>query len=351
MAGANRQTPDSLIARLAERPFAFDFYAALRLLQSSFCDHPRTGYSESPGKDPVRFAQNPALDFAPATLAASDDPLVRRAEDLRRKNPARPPVIHSRHFGMFGPNGPLPLCLTEYARDRILHYSDFTFASFCNVFHHRLLSFFFRAWADANKTVDLDRAEDQNWPQFAGSLVGLGMESLLEREDDKVPARAKLYFAGRLVHQARNAEGLEAIIQDYFGLRTEVWPFFGRWLNLPEGSVCKLGDSPETGALGASVIVGSRVWTCQLHFRLQMGPMSFAEFERLLPLGASFRRLCDWVRLYSGDHFSWDVKLVLAKDEVPAVQMGRAGRLGWTTWLKTKPFDHDAEDLVLQGSS
>ena len=351
MAGANRQTPDSLIASLAEKPFKFDFYAALRLLQSSFGNRPRIGYSESPADDPVRLAQNPALDFAPSTLAASDDPMVRRSEELRRKDPDRPPVIHSRHFGMFGPNGPLPLCLTEYARDRILHHGDFTFASFCNVFHHRLLSFFFRSWADANKTVDLDREENRSWSQFAGSLVGLGMDSLLDREDDKVPGRAKLYFAGRLVHQARNAEGLEAIIQDYFGVRSEVWSFVGRWLDLPNTSVCKLGDSPDTGVLGASVIVGSRVWTCQLHFRLRLGPMKFSDFERLLPLGKSFRRLCDWVRLYAGDHFSWDVKLVLAKEEVPAIQMGRAGRLGWTTWLKTKPFDHDAEDLVLQGSS
>jgi predicted component of type VI protein secretion system len=29
------------------------------------------------------------------------------------------------------------------------------------------------------------------------------------------------------------------------------------------------------------------------------------------------------------------------------VQIGRAGRLGWTTWLKTKPFERDADDLIL----
>lgn len=350
MAGADRQTTDPLIAELTEKPFAFDFCAAVRLLQSAFRHQPRIGYADHPAGEPVRFAQNPALDFAPSTLASNEDPLVSRTEDLRREDPSRPPVIFSRHFGLFGPNGPLPLCLTEYARERILHYGDLTFAAFCNVFHHRLLSFFFRAWADAQKTVDLDRPDDQHWLHFAGGLIGLGMDSLLDRDDDKVPRRAKLYFAGRLVHQARNAEGLEAIIQDFFGVRTEVWPFTGRWLTLPKGSECRLGDSPATGALGATVIVGSRVWTCQLHFRLRLGPIRFPEFERLLPLGASFRRLCHWVRLYAGDKFSWEVKLVLAREDVPAIQLGKAGRLGWTTWLKTKPFDQDADDLVLQGS-
>ena len=338
MAGPNRQTTDSLIANLAEKPYAFNFYAAVRRLQSGSVSQPRIGRSSSPAQDPIRFAQSPALDFAPATL-----------ESVRRKSPDRPPVLYSRHFGLFGPNGPLPLCLTEYAYTRHLHYRDDTFAAFCNVFHHRLLSFFFRAWADAQKTVDLDRPDDRCWSQFVGSLIGLGMESLLGRES--VPDPAKFYFAGRLAQQNRNAEGLEAIIEDFFGVRTEVHTFVGRWLDLPPGSACKLGDSPVTGAVGASVIVGSRVWTCQLHFRLRLGPMKFADFERLLPLGGAFRRLCDWVRHYAGDHYSWDVQLVLAKDEVPATQMGRAGCLGWTTWLKTQPFQHDAEDLVLQGSS
>ena len=346
MAGPDGQTPDPIIAKLAEQPFAFDFYAAVRLLQSRFSELPRVGHSSSLAQDAVRFAHNPGLDFAPATLTARDDTMVARTEDARRKDPARPLTIYSRHFGLFGPNGPLPTCLTEYARDRVLHHGDVTFSAFCNIFHHRLISFFFRAWADAQKTVDYDRADDQHWSQFLGSLAGFGMESLLHR--DSVPDRAKLYFAGRLALQSRNAEGLEAIVQEFFGIHTELMTFVGRWLKLPPGSECKLGETPATGTLSSTVIVGARVWTCQMHFRLRMGPMKFSEYERMLPTGSSFRRLSDWVRLYAGDHFSWDAQLVLARAEVPKIQIGRAGQLGWTTWLKTKPFDHDADDLVLQ---
>jgi type VI secretion system protein ImpH len=334
MASPDGQTTNHLIAQLAENPYGFDFFAAVRLLQSRFPNQPRLGYSNAPAQDPVRFAQNPALDFAPSTL-----------EPLRRKDPSRPPVVYSRHFGLFGPNGPLPLCLTEYAYDRLHHHNDATFVEFCNVFHHRLLSFFFRAWADAQKTVDLDRAEDQRWVHFVGSLIGIGMGSL--HGQDRLPDQAKLYYAGRLVQQNRNAEGLEAIIQDFFGIQTEVQTFVGRWLNLPANSVCKLGDSPATGRLGSTVIVGSRIWNCQMHFRLRMGPMKLADLERLLPTGSSFSRLRDWIRLYTSEEFTWDAQLVLAKDEVPAVQVGKAGRLGWTTWLKTKPFEQDAADLIL----
>ena len=336
MANSNGHAADSLIEKLAQEPFGCDFYALVRLLQSRFGEQPRIGHSLSPAQDPVRFAQSLAMDFAPATV-----------ESIQRKDSSRPAVICFRHFGLFGPNGPMPLCLTEYARDRILHHGDATFAAFCNVFHHRLLSFFFRAWADAQKTVDFDRPANQCWFQFVSSLIGLGMGSLERR--DHVPDRAKLFFAGRLVQQNRNAEGLEAIIQDFFGIHAEIRAFVGQWLMLPPGSTCKLGESRENGAVGTTVIVGSRIWTCQLHFRIRVGPMKLAEMERLLPTGGSFSRLCDWVRQYTGDEFTWDVQFVLVKEEVPSVQLGQAGRLGWTTWLKTKPFQKDAEDLVLQG--
>lgn len=338
MASPVRPPADSVVARLAEEPYRYDFFAAVRLLQSCFPAQPRVGHSWSLAQDGLRLAQTPFLDFAPATLEA-----------LRRKDPTRPPVLYSRHFGLFGPNGPLPLCYTEFARDRILHHGDPTFAAFCNAFHHRLLSFFFRAWADAQKTVDFDRPGDQHWGPFTASLIGLGMDSLLERES--VPDRAKLFFAGRLVQQTRNAEGLEAIVKEFFGVRTELQSFIGRWLNLPTEARCRLGASAETGALGATVILGSRFWSCQLHFRLRLGPLNLAEYERLLPTGSSFRRLRDWVRQYAGEHFSWDVQLVLCRNEVPLIQIGRTGRLGWTTWLKSLPFTRDADDLILQGAA
>lgn len=357
MAGTDGQTPDPLIAKLASEPFEFNFYTALRLVQKHFADRPRIGYSWSASQDPVRLAQSPSLDFASSTLHIPEELelALKKIREKRQGTPpagngengaaSRAPVLYARHFGLFGPNGPLPLCLTEYARDRILHHGDPTFAAFCNVFHHRLLSFFFRAWADAQKTVDLDRPKEQCWEEYVGSLIGMGMESLRDRSC--VPDRAKLYFAGRLVQQTRNAEGLGSILQDFFGVATKVLTFVGQWLALPANSICRLGKSRETNTLGTAVILGARLWTCQLHFRLRMGPMRLEQYERLLPSGQSFKRLRDWVREYTGEHYFWDVQLVLAKEEVPPIQIGRAGRLGWTTWLKTKPFERDADGLIL----
>lgn len=338
MAPANGQATDPLMAKLRSEPYAFEFFAAVRLLQSHAAGSPRIGHSRSPREDPVRFAQTPALDFAPSALERFEQP----------DDPAKPPVLYARHFGLFGPAGPLPLGLTEFARQRLLHNGDSTFADFCDVFHHRLTSFFFRAWAGAQKTVDFDRPQDEQWTRYIGALAGLGMDSLRDR--DEVPDAAKFFFAGRLSSQARNAEGLEAILQDYFGVPVELQSFVGRWIDLPPDARCKLGASRLTGTLGATAIAGSQTWTCQHHFRLRIGPVSLKDFQRMLPGGQAFRRLRDWVRLYCGRAFSWDVQLVLARLEVPAAQLGQTGRLGWNAWLKTEPFSSDTE-IVFTGAT
>jgi type VI secretion system protein ImpH len=335
MAITNGPTTNHLIDELAQNPFEFDFYRAVRVLENSRPDLPRVGFSLSPSQDPVRFCQNPSLAFAPSTLEAFKPA---GAGGLAR--------LYLRFFGMLGPNAPLPPHLTEYAFERKHHADDATFVEFLNIFNHRLASFLYRTWSANQKAVDLDRKEDQRYSVFLGSLFGLGMEAFQDR--DAVQDWAKLYFTGRLACQTRNAEGLEAILREYFEIKTEIQTFVGRWMDLPSDSICQLGASPETGSLGVNAIVGSQFFEGQLNFRIHLGPMKLVDYERMLPAGDAFQRLKCWVLNYCGEHYFWDMQLVLEASEVPSTQLGKTGRLGWTTWLKTQPFTRDADDLILE---
>ncbi len=87
-----------------------------------------------------------------------------------------------RFFGLFGPNGPLPIHLTEYAHERQLQAKDNTFVEFCNVFHHRLLSLFYRAWAVNQKSVDFDRAGQINRTVFPHRELDRSAVSALHRK-------------------------------------------------------------------------------------------------------------------------------------------------------------------------
>jgi type VI secretion system protein ImpH len=102
-----------------------------------------------------------------------------------------------------------------------------------------------------------------------------------------------------------------------------------------------------TGTLGESTIVGSRVWDRQSKFRVRIGPLGLKDYERMLPGGDSLARVIAVVRNYTGDQLSWDLNLILKRAEVPPVRLGGAGRLGWTTWLTSRPLARDGDDLLL----
>jgi type VI secretion system protein ImpH len=193
--------------------------------------------------------------------------------------------------------------------------------------------------------VSLDRPRADRFADYVGSTFGIGMPSLRDR--DAVPDVAKLHYAGRLGAQVRNAEGLAAILSDFFHVPVAISEFVGHWMRLPADGVCRLRSGPDAEHLGVTTVLGQRVWNCQHKFRIVVGPVGFDEFRRLLPGGASLRRLTDWVRSYAGLAYRWDVNLILRKEEVPPLRLGKQARLGRTTWLVSRPADKDDRQLLL----
>jgi type VI secretion system protein ImpH len=331
MAEPGWQTSDSLAADMALRPHEFNFFQAVRRLEAEHPAWPRVGSSDRLDEDYLRFCQIPSLSFAPSSIEA----IERVGAAIR---------MYVNFLGMFGPNGPLPQQLTDFARDRLRNAHDPTLVRFMDIFHHRMLSFFYRAWASNEKSVDFDRADDARYADYFGSFFGIGTPSLQDR--DSVPDWTKIHFAGRLSAQARNAEGLEAILGDFFRIPTKIQEFAGYWMKIPNENRCRLGESPETGSLGINAVVGERKYEVQLKFRIRMGPMELVDLQRLVPIGDSFKRLKDWVLNYVNQEFYWDLQCVVKAAAVPVISLGEGAMLGWTTWLKSKPFTRDPDDPI-----
>ena len=68
--------------------------------------------------------------------------------------------------------------------------------------------------------------------------------------------------------------------------------------------------------------------------------------------GSAFEPLRAITRFFSDDEFDFEVQLLLEREEVPACDIGYEGevppRLGWVTWLKSKPLDRDPGDTILK---
>ena len=336
MAGQDRTSSTALawLQQIEAEPYRFGFYSVLRRLEAMHPDRPRLGESLRPFDDPVRLGQDPSLAFAPSSLSK-----------LEWGEAGAAPRLLVFFLGLFGPNGPLPIHLTEFARQRQRSANDPTFARFADMFHHRMLSLFYRAWAVREPVVQADRPGEDRFADYVGSLCGYGMDSLLGR--DTVTDSAKRFFAGRFALHTKNAEGLERILRGFFQVPARIEEFVGEWLYLPEDALWRLGQpgppgpGGRLGQLGQSTTIGARVFQCQQKFRVVIGPMPYRIYERFLPGAEALQRLVDLVRNYLGEELLWDVNLILEKDEVPRIQLGKAGRLGWTSWVANEPLEKD----------
>jgi type VI secretion system protein ImpH len=323
-AGQARVLAD-VLREMSAAPHRYDFFHAMRLIEALQPDKPRLGQARRPVDEPVRMGQAADLSFAGSSISRVD-----LADRSGR------PRVEVRFFGLFGPNGPLPLHMTAYARERRMHKGDETFGRFADWFHHRLLLLFYRAWAQGQPAVSLDRPKDDHFAAYVGSLIGHGSAESQQR--DAAPDHARLAFAGLLSRQVRNADGLAQLLSGFLGMQVRVEQFVGRWMPLPEAERTRIGRRGSsrrmsTAQLGASAVLGRAVFDRQHHFRIHIGPLSMPAFEALLPVGSALPAVQALVRQYLGLEFGWDLRLVLHPTQRPACQPGRMGRLGWTTWL------------------
>jgi len=335
MADETRTATSAIELALAKDPTKFGFFHVMRLLENAYKDKARFGESQRPSDEPpIRFGQEISLTFESSTLSSF----------AQRKNGLMP-VLKQRFIGLFGNNGPMPIHLTELIRDRIHFNRDHTLAGFVDMFHHRMISLFYRAWANNEPTVSFDRPKTDRFSSYIGSLSGLGSPTLRDR--DAMPDVAKFYYTGLLATQNKSAESLSALLADYFRLQVRIEQFVGEWLQIQTEDLTRLGETPRTGELGISAILGSQVWGCQHKFRVHFGPLDLKQYMSLLPSGYRLEQLIAVVRNYIGDELSWDVNLKLKKDQVPMARLGESTHLGWTSWLGERRSELDADDLTL----
>ena len=323
------------LSSLAAAPYQYDFYQALRRLECLYEDKPRLGRALRPIDEPIRLGQDPDLSFAPAPLASCEI------------KGGQPPRLQVRLFGLLGPNGPLPLHITEYARERLRNAGDPTLSRFLDVLHHRFLSFFYQAWAQAQPHVNQDRPESDRFAVYVGAFLGAAPAPFRHR--DGVPDEAKFFHVGMLVRGVRNAEGLASILRHFFDVPVEIEEFVGHWLDLGPAERTYLGR--DGALLGSGAVLGESVWDRQSKFRVRLGPLSLDEYESFLPGREPLSELVDWVRLYLGFELDWDLHLVLRRDDVPPMRLGGSGRLGWTSWLGSRRSEVDADDLCLDAEA
>jgi len=348
MAGAGGRADADLKSQLQGEPGRFDFFQAVRLYllwarAQAGDTRPGLGDDTLPSAEPVRMAANASLAFPAASIDR-----IEVADDA-------PPTLAVNFMGLTGPVGTLPPHYTDTVI-RAGRAKQDSLADFFDLFNHRLVSLFWRSWAKYRLPVAYELAPQLDGdPMTRGltALVGLGWDASREAHD--VPDEAFIHYAGHMAHWPRSAAALEALLSDYFGTEVRVEQFRGRWMAIEPADRSRLparGADPRAAycALGVNATIGERVFDVQGSFRLHLGPMGYDAFRRFMPDGSELKALEQLARLYVGPGFLFDVNVVLRRGEVPALELASETaappRLGWNTWLKSKPFKQDAADAI-----
>ncbi len=338
MADADGQPKSGLNQRLADlqqQPWSYGFFMAMRLIECNHADKPRIGKSRRLIDDPIRLVQNVAMSFESATLT-----------EFEPAKPEQPGRLAQRFFGLLGPQGPMPLHFTEFVLDRLKHHRDPTFGHFLNIFNHRMLSLFYRAWANNEPTISLDRPEADRFADYVASLQGLGLNSLQNRNE--IPDQVKYYFCGHLASSSKTLEGLQAIITTFFELPCTINEFIGRWQPVPVQDRFLLGVDPATGSLGSSAVLGEMIWNVDQTLQLRLGPLDHSDYHSFLPGSKRLQLLAEVVHNYIGFEFAWDVLPVLKQSEIPDFRINGSSHLGWTCCLGERLWQGDVDELEIK---
>jgi type VI secretion system protein ImpH len=304
--------PVTLDLRLRAAATQFEAFQLLRLIE---CAHPhqaRLGTATRPSQEPVRIGQDPDLRFSSAQVRSYAPGEAVKVPRL------------ALDFGLLGPEGPMPMHLTERVRARSRHRGDRALERFLDVFHHRMSSLRYRAWAASQPVIGADRRGEDRFATYVASLCGIGGGTA--RGDDMLGA------AALIGDRRRPAVGLAALLGSAFEVAATVESFAGQWLVAPRDAQLRLGAGNRS-PLGGGYVLGRRVWDRQSKFVVVLGPLDAAQRDRLQPGAPAFLRLDAWIRWYVSATLDFDIALRLRCDAAPAMRLGQASRLARSTWL------------------
>lgn len=313
--------PDGHYAQAANQPWRHGFVPLLRHTGARQTVYPRLGLALRPQQEPLRLGQHASMAFAPREIA----------EVAARGGR---PLIRLFQLGMLGPNGPLPLHMTETVRERSEAKRDSTLADFLDIFHHRFLIHLYRAWAQAQSAAGLDRPAEETFTPYVARLTG---DEPTETTAGPLPPHARWASAAHRVRAARNPAGLVGTLSHYFGVGVRMQEYCLHWIAIDPVDTCSIGTLRPSSMLGQGAMAGEVVPDRQHKFRLVIGPLTLRQYLRFTPQGAEdgsdVLSLVEWVRAFVGYEYQWEVELVLRREEATPSSLGGLERLGWSSWL------------------
>lgn len=356
MPSAQRRIDPGVAQQLLAEPHRFRFFQAMRILEQVF---QRQGVK--PGQalpSRVRFHNTLSLGFPATELASNSEAYAHNHAALRTQSDVSEALqgntlaeVHltPNFMGFLGTSGALPLHYTETLQLRELYQRDRTARAFLDMFTTRMVSLHYAAWKKHQLALQYELDRRERFVPLLLSLLGLGMEALRDRLQDgkgDVFDQAVAYYAGVIRQRPVSAVLMQRILSDYFQVPLRIEQFAGAWYRVPAAQTTRLGR--VNAVLGASALAGDRVWQRDLRLQIRIGPLKRHQFDPFLPGGSAAHALSKWLSLLTSGTLEYEVRLLLRAEDIvgSALDAGSGVRLGWDSYLCTRPQTIPREDTV-----
>lgn len=365
MATRRRNREPSVADSLLREGHRFEFFQAVRLLERNLKGEPSVGEQSVPGRERIKFRSRVRMDFPASDINKVIPP---KGDDERHE-------LDTNFLPVGGFNGPLPQPYVQTLLDRTKR-RDYAMRDFIDIFHHRLISVFYRIRKKHRVALDQSHPGETHFTRYFLSFLGLGTKGTLNRlgvstaadlnpvagsanrsaeqteglrkllnpwlsRTAPVDDRALIRFAGLLNQRPRSAVGLELFLSGHFRIPVKVRQFAGQWHRLDDDQKTVLGRGGMNNVLGQTATLGEKVWDNTSRIEIEIGPVNSATQADLLPSGSGYASLCALARFYLGDSTDFDIRYRVAAGQVDQIRLGANTRLGWTSWLKTEGAEGD----------
>ena len=305
----------SLMTDLLENGHEFTFVQVMRLARRFLDPAGEMGLPEIPWQDRVRVRPELSLAFPASDVARVE----RNGDNLR---------VTTTFLALYGASSPLPTFFTEDLMDEASS-DESVCRDFLDIIHQRLYHLCFECWSKYRLLI---RVVEENNPidkERLLCLIGLGEKELAGSVPD---AFSLLRYTGILTQYPRSAMGLKTILRDALGMKNiTVIQNIRRMVPIPDDQRMRMLVSGRR--LGMDTVLGSKIADMTGRFRIRIGPLTWREFNDLLPGTPRNDKLTGLTRFYLTDPLEVELELVLAAGEAQPIRIGDSeARLGLNTW-------------------
>lgn len=275
------------------------------------------GLDVLPEQEKLRFKANYELSFSPTS--------IHNAGNLNNDHYQ---TLIVNFLQLMGAEGTLPQHYTKLVIERIKQ-KDYAMADFIDMFHHRLISLYYRAWTKYRLVH-----QNENHGVDSDPITNL-IDALSAIQDHH--RSSQRYYSGHFSKNVRSASALEALLADYLQQTVKVQQHVGSWLNLDKQSLSKLTtQGNDRSQLGQGVLIGKRAWSVQSKIAIHIKDLSLAQYETIMPGTDKYLALKELVRSYTPHHISIDLFFYVAIEQ-SRIGFRNKPQLSKNAWLYAQP--------------